>query len=104
MDTQHELLILIKQLSEKYTGSPWSKEVEFKLYLQLSGWQFENVFCMEYKETKQLRELSQKLAGWFIYNEAEDKIEFICYFDWNSLYQEWHYRSNFKCIKYIPEN
>lgn len=89
MDVTEALIGYASNLAVKYTGQTWDTDFEFKLYLQLSGLRFENLFEITKQEEAELRRLSQLNDSWITLRD--NKLQPIKYFDWLITYCEWHY-------------
>lgn len=91
------------ELSVKYAGGPWASEIEFWLYLQLSGWKFRNVFSLAAEEVGSLRKLSQSIGGWLKWDLDKKEAVFMPSFEWSELYCEWHFKKQFETIGYLEK-
>ena len=87
------LLQLMNSLSLKYLGCHWAKELEYLLYLQLSGLRFEGYISITDEEEKRLRSLAQTRRGWFYWDVDKAQPEFISWALWPRIYEEWHFKN-----------
>lgn len=88
---QQKLANCIEGLCKKY-GEKQDKEFAYKIYLQLSGLRFENLFELSKTEEKEVRKLAQTIDGWVVFSEDENAYCYITNYEWQALYCEWHYK------------
>ena len=84
------LLQLMHQLSLKYCGCPWGKNLEFQLFQQLSGLRFKHLISITKQEEEKLRKLGRMTNGWYHWDDNAPQPQFLSWKTWVRLYDDWH--------------
>lgn len=77
------------RLSDKLFNAYWQDGLEFFLFRCVNGLEVTRNYCsLGPHEIAELMRLSRAAGGWVVWNDEENRAEFITQSDWIALYTE----------------